>query len=77
MSTSRKRPRPDELRDAAQLLRDVLKAIRREDDSPRDAMVRRRVEGAIAATELAAGEDVPRTSDVSSRDPGESHGHGQ
>lgn len=62
MST-RKRLREDELRDAAQLLREVLKAFPSDEDRPRDAVVRRRVEGAIAAAELAAGEDPPRTSD--------------
>lgn len=63
--SARKRLREDELRDAAKLLREILKAIPSEGDRPRDAVLRRRVEGAIAAAELAAGEDSPRNSDVS------------
>jgi hypothetical protein len=63
MNAPRKPPGRDDVSDAAKLLRDVLKAIPPEDDGPRDAKVRRRVEGAIAAAELAAGEDPPRTSD--------------
>ena len=52
-----------DLKDAAQILREVLRVIPPEEDTPRDAMVRRRVEGAIAATELAAVEEVPRIAD--------------
>ena len=63
MIARRKPPGRDELSDAARLLREVLKAIPPEEDGPRDAKVRRKVEGAIAATELAAGEDPPRTSE--------------
>lgn len=55
MSASRKHLRPDELKDAAEILRKVLRVIRPEEDGRRDAMVRRRVEGAIAAAELAVG----------------------
>jgi hypothetical protein len=54
MSAHQKRLGPDELSHAARLLREVLKAIPPEEDAPRDAKIRRRVEGAIAATELAA-----------------------
>ena len=53
MSAHHKAPTREDLSDAAKLLREVLKAIPREVDGPRDAMIRRRVEGAIAATELA------------------------
>jgi hypothetical protein len=61
MTASRKPTRTD-LKEAARLLREIVNAIPSEEDGPRDAMVRRRVEGAIAATELAAGEDPRRTS---------------
>ena len=63
MNARRKRPNHDDLSEAAKLLREILKAMPSEDDRPRDAVVRRRVEGAITAAELAAGEDSPRTSD--------------
>ncbi len=49
--------------DGAQLLRDVLRALPAGDDSPTDAAVRRRLEGAIAAAELAAGKSPPRVAD--------------
>jgi hypothetical protein len=61
MTARRKQPSRDDLTDAAGLLREVLTAISSEWDRPRDAVVRRRVEGAITAAELAAGEDAPRT----------------
>jgi hypothetical protein len=54
MSARRKPSGRYDLSDAARLLREVLKAFPPEADGPRDAMVRRRVEGAVA-TELAAG----------------------
>jgi hypothetical protein len=63
MSDRRKQPSRDDLTDAARFLREMLKAIPSDEDSRRDAVVRRRVEGAIAAAELAAGEDPPRSSD--------------
>jgi len=63
MNARRKQPSRDDLRDAAKVLREILKAIPSEGDRPRDAVVRRRIEGAIAAAELAAGEDPPRVSD--------------
>jgi hypothetical protein len=63
VSTSRKPLQPDELKNAAEIMGEILEAIPPEEDRPRDAMVRRRVEGANAATELAAGEDSPRTSE--------------
>jgi hypothetical protein len=44
----------------ARLLRRVLHAIRAEDDSVADRAVRRRVEGAVIAEELAAGLLSPR-----------------
>ena len=51
-------------RERARLLRRVLGAFRSEDDaSPADRVVRRRVEGAVIAEELAAGEPAPRPSD--------------
>ena len=46
--------------EAARLMRAALAALPPGDDSPRDAAVRRRIEGAIAAAELAAGEPAPR-----------------
>ena len=66
MNGRRKQPSRDDLRDAAEQLRNMLKAIPSDEDRPRDAMVRRRIEGAIVAAELAAGEDPPRISDDSS-----------
>jgi len=51
-------------RERAELLRRVLGAFRSEDDSSSaDRVVRRRVEGAVIAEELAAGEPAPRASD--------------
>lgn len=61
-SVTRPISRP-ELTKAAALLRNILAAIPGEEDARRDALVRRRIEGAIAAAELAAGEDSPRTCD--------------
>ena len=46
--------------DQARLLRRVLDAFGQEDDSSADRAVRRRVEGAVIASELAAGEPSPR-----------------
>jgi hypothetical protein len=46
--------------DQARLLRRVLDAFGQEDDSSADRAVRRRVEGAVVASELAAGEPSPR-----------------
>ncbi len=60
VNARRKQPSRDDLTDTATLLREILMAIPSEEDRPRDAMVRRRAEGAIVATELAAGEDPPR-----------------
>lgn len=54
------RPQTKALLAAAGRMRGVLDALPAESDSPRDAVVRRRVEGAIAAAELAAGEPSPR-----------------
>ena len=51
-------------RERARLLRRVLGAFRSEDDaSPADRVVRRRVEGAMMAEELAAGELAASASD--------------
>jgi len=44
----------------AQLLREVLDVFRPEEDTPSDRAIRRRLEGAVIATELAAGEPSPR-----------------
>jgi hypothetical protein len=44
----------------ARLLRRLLDAFPPEDDTSADRAVRRRVEGAVIATELAAGEPSPR-----------------
>jgi hypothetical protein len=52
----------------ARLLRQVLQAFPSEDDaSPADRVVRRRVEGAVIAEELAAGEPAPRPSEPGDR----------
>jgi hypothetical protein len=56
-------PKRDDLTEAARTLRDVLDAFPNEDETPADRVVRRRVEGAVAAAELAAGMDPPRISD--------------
>ncbi len=47
----------------AQLLRRILEAFRSGDDTPTDRAIRRRVEGAVIAEELAAGEPSPRLAD--------------
>ncbi len=52
MNGRRKQPSRDDLRDAAEQLRNMLKAIPSDEDRPRDAMVRRRIEGAIVAAEI-------------------------
>jgi hypothetical protein len=52
-----------DLHEAARLMRDTLANFAAEDDSPRSAAVRRRIEGAIIATELAAGDQGPRLPD--------------
>ena len=54
-----KRPSKADLTEAAATMRDVLDVFPAEEDSPKDAGVRRRVEGAVIATELAAGEPSP------------------
>jgi len=46
--------------DQARLLRGVLDAFPPEDDNSADRAIRRRVEGAVIASELAAGEPPPR-----------------
>ncbi len=57
-------PKRDEHAERAQLLRKVLDALPAEDDaSPSDRVVRRRVEGAVNAEELAAGKPGPRTAE--------------
>jgi len=48
---------------AAGLLR-LLDALPAEDDTPRDAAIRRRLEGALIAAELAAGRDPLHDTDV-------------
>ena len=57
----------------ARLLRRVLDAFRLEDDKATDRVIRRRVEGAVIASELAAGEPAPRLAaqpeQQNSRDP--------
>jgi hypothetical protein len=63
MNDPNKPPGRDDLSEAAKLRREVLKGIPPDEDGRRDAVVRRRAEGAIAAAELAAGEDPPRTSE--------------
>lgn len=60
----------EELAESAARLRDLLDALPPGEDSPRDAAVRRRVEGAIAATELAAGEPAPRRASEPIHDKG-------
>lgn len=52
----------------ARLLRRVLRAIRAEDDGPADRAVRRRVEGAVIAEELAAGLPSPREAETGNDD---------
>jgi len=52
--------------DRAALLRRVLAAFAPEDDKSADRKVRRRVEGAVIAEELAAGEPPPRVADPES-----------
>lgn len=48
----------------AHALRQVLDALPAAEDTPADAKIRRRVEGAIVATELAAGELAPRLAEA-------------
>lgn len=50
--------------EAAEGLRRLLAALPAEDDTPRDAAVRRRLEGALIAAELAAGRDPLHDTDV-------------
>ena len=45
----------DELAEAAEKMGHLLEAIPADEDSPRDAAVRRRVEGAAIAARLASG----------------------
>jgi hypothetical protein len=42
----------------------MLAAFRREDESAADRGLRRRIEGAVIAEELAAGEPTPRLADT-------------
>ena len=49
----------DEHANRARLLRRVLGAFRLEDDTSTDRAIRRRVEGAVIAEELAAGKPAP------------------
>jgi hypothetical protein len=53
-------PAPGKRNAQSRLLRRVLDAFRPEDDGSADRAIGRRVEGAIIATELAAGEPPPR-----------------
>jgi hypothetical protein len=55
--------------DQAELLRRVLDAFPPEDDRSADRAIRRRVEGAVVACELAAGEPAPRLADAKTGDP--------
>jgi len=57
-----------ELTAGAMTLRAVLEALPAAEDGARDAVVRRRVEGAIVAAELAAGEPSPRMATPDKRD---------
>jgi len=50
----------DDLAEGAELLRGVLDSLSPDEDRPRDAVVRRRIEGAVIAAELATGETAPR-----------------
>ncbi len=61
--------RPKDMAEAAGLLRDVLAAFPGDEDRPVDAAVRRRVEGAVIAAELAAGEESPRLADDRDQPP--------
>ena len=56
-------------RERAELLRRVLGTFRPEDDTSTDRALRRRVEGAVIAEELAAGDPVPRMSDPAEPTP--------
>ena len=55
--------------DQARLLRQVLAAFPPEDDSSAGRAIRRRVEGAIIASELAAGEPAPRLAATEPEEP--------
>ncbi len=67
--TPKRPPGPKDLGEAAELMREVLVAFPADEDRPVDAALRRRVEGAVIAAELAAGEQTPR----SATDDGCSH----
>jgi hypothetical protein len=62
-------PRRQDHADQARLLRRVLDPFRPEDDSSADRAIRRRVEGAVIASELAAGEPSPRLAAEEPEDP--------
>jgi hypothetical protein len=55
--------------DQARLLRRVLAAFPTEEDGSADRAIRRRVEGAMIASELAAGEPAPRQAGAETGDP--------
>jgi len=55
--------------DQARLIRRVLDAFRPEDDGSADRAIRRRVEGAVISSELAAGEAAPRLAGAEISDP--------
>ncbi len=61
--TSKRQIGPKDLGEAARLMREVLSTFPGDEDRPIDAAVRRRVEGAVIAAELAAGEQAPRLAD--------------
>jgi hypothetical protein len=55
----------------AQILRRVLAAFGRDDDRAADRVIRRRIEGAVIAEELDAGELAPR---LAATEPGDAAG---
>lgn len=63
-------PKRKDMADAASKLRQVLSSFPKGRDTPADRVVRRRIEGAIAATELATGEPAPRQDEASLHDKG-------
>lgn len=62
-------PRRQDQAAQSRLLRRVLDAFRSEDDSAADRIIRRRLEGAVIATELAAGEPPPRLAATDPENP--------
>ena len=60
---------PQDHADQARLLRRVLHAFPPEDDRSADQAVRRRVEGALIASEPAAGETSPKQAAAEAQDP--------